>query len=180
MKNILLVIDMQKGFALYEQTVQLTHRIEELLERELFDSVVATKFFNGANSSYEKFFNWHRLESEEEQALPENIQKHVTCTVTKNIYNCVNSDFIQKLCQLNDGVYPEKVFIIGADTDCCVLTIATALFECNIRPVVLTHYCDSNGGPVSHQAGLTCMKRLIGEGQLFSGELTQKEDLDSI
>lgn len=178
MKNILLVIDMQKGFARYEQTIRLTTRIESLLEKQIFDSVVATKFINGENSSYEKFSNWYRLKTEEEQALPERIKKYVTCTITKSIYNCVNTDFIQKLCQLNGGSYPGRVFIVGADTDCCVLTTATSLYEYNIRPIVLTHYCDSNGGAVSHQAGLTCLKRLIGEKQLYEGEITQKGDLD--
>lgn len=180
MKNILLIIDMQKGFARYEQTVQLTHRIEALLQKELFDVVVATRFLNEKNSSYEKFFNWHRLKTEEERSLPKEIEKYVSCVINKNIYNCVNSDFIQKICQLNDGVYPEKIFIAGADTDCCVLTIATALFECNIRPIVLTKYCDSNGGPVSHEAGITCMKRLIGEGQIIDNDICCAEDLCNI
>ena len=100
--------------------------------------------------------------------------------VEKYIYNCINANFIQRLCQLNDGTYPEKVFVIGADTDCCVLTIATALFENNIRPVVLTKYCDSNGGESSHKAGILSMERLIGEKQLVDIEPTLKDELNNI
>ncbi|MDR4235666.1 hypothetical protein, partial [Priestia megaterium] len=75
---------------------------------------------------------------------------------------------------------PKKVFIIGADTDCCVLTIATALFENNIRPIVLTKYVDSNGGSESHKAGLLVLKRLIGKNQLVDVDPASREDLDII
>ena len=58
--------------------------------------------------------------------------------------------------------------------------MATALFECSIRPIVLTKYCASNGGAESHNAGITCMKRLIGEKQLIHEEITSIEDLEAI
>ena len=112
--------------------------------------------------------------------MPESLEKNVDYIVKKTIYNCVNADFSQKRCQLNEGKYPEKVFIVGADTDCCVLTIATSLFEYNIRPIVLSHYCDSNGGPESHKAGIICLKRLIGESQLFDSPLREKSQLQNI
>jgi nicotinamidase-related amidase len=180
MKNIVIVVDMQRGFARYEQTVKLSEKIIKLLNREIFDIVIATKFINDKNSVYENMFGWRRLETGEEQTIPDEIMTHVDYVAEKYIYNCVNSSFIQKLCQLNDGNYPKKVFIIGADTDCCVMTIATALFENNIRPIVLTHYVDSNGGQKSHEAGLTCMRRLIGEKQLIDIEPISREDLENI
>ena len=178
MKNILVVVDMQNGFARYDQTI--TKQIKGLLDLNIFDSVVATRFLNGTNSIYEKLFGWNKLESEDEQALVDGYEDHIDFIFDKYIYNCVNASFIQKICQLNDGIYPEKIFIVGVDTDCCVLAIATGLFEHNIRPVVLTQYCDSNGGPDSHQAGLLCMKRLIGESQLIDIEIDQNTDLQSL
>jgi nicotinamidase-related amidase len=180
MKNILIVVDMQKGFIRDNQKKELTERIIELLDKKIFDAVIATKFLNAENSIYEKIFNWERLESEEEQEIPSRIIEHVDYVVDKYIYNCVNASFIQRICQINDGKYPEKVFVVGVDTDCCVLTIATSLFENNIRPIVLTHYVDSNGGTQSHEAGLLCMKRLIGEKQLSDVMPNSKTDLDNI
>lgn len=178
MKNILLVVDMQNGFARYEQTIQLTEKIRKLLDLEVFDSVVATRFLNDTNSIYERLFGWKRLETEDERALASGYEDHIDFVFDKYVYNCINASFIQKLCQLNDGKYPEKIFVIGADTDCCVLTIATGLFENNIRPIVLTNYCDSNGGPESHRAGILCMKRLIGEKQLIDIELNKNTNLE--
>lgn len=180
MKNILIIVDMQNGFARYNQTIELRERIKALLKRNIFDAVVATRFFNDDNSMYEKMFGWKRLKTDEERSVPQGILEYVDYYADKYIYNCVNPNFIQKLCQLNDGQYPQKLFIVGADTDCCVLTIATALFEHNIRPIVLTGYVDSNGGPESHRAGLLVLRRLIGEGQLVDIDPTSKEELERL
>ena len=180
MKNILLIIDMQKGFERYEQTLALNEKILELLKLKVFDSVVATRFLNDNNSIYEQLLNWKRLKKEEERDIDARYIKFVDVIFDKYIYNCVNDSFIQKLCQLNEGKYPEKVLIVGADTDCCVLTTATTLFEHNIRPVVLTSYCASNGGDKSHEAGILCMKRLIGKGQLVDIEIDKTTDINEI
>ena len=180
MKNILLVIDMQNGFARYKQTIDLTDKIKKLLDLGIFDVVIGTRFLNSDNSMYEKMFGWSKLKTESEREIPKDLLKHMDYVEDKYIYNCVNSNFIQRLCQLNDGEFPQRVYVVGADTDCCVLTIATALFECNIRPIVLTNYCASNGGEESHKAGIRCMERLIGEKQLVEKEILTVEDLDEI
>lgn len=170
---------MQNGFTGgHDKTIKLAAKIRKLLERELFDSVIATRFLNDDNSVYEKLFGWKRLKTKEDRELTDGYEKYTDYVLDKLIYTCVNSNFIQKLCQLNDGIYPKEVFIVGVDTDCCVLATATGLFECNIRPIVLTKYCDSNGGPASHDAGLLCIKRLIGENQLVDREILLKEDLN--
>ena len=96
------------------------------------------------------------------------------------MYSCVNADFLQLLSQCSNGKYPEQVFIAGVDTDCCVLKTATDFFEHNIRPVVLTEYCYSNGGQQSHEAGILCMKRLIGEKQLIKAQINTVLDLNMI
>lgn len=166
MKKILLVIDMQNGFLESEHTKNLIPQIEELLKINTFDIVIGTRFLNAPNSIYEKLFGWKKLESKEEIAIPESLLKYMDYVEDKFIYNCVHTSFLQRLCQLNDGQLPTQVYLAGVDTDCCVLSIATSLFEHNIRPVVLTKYCASNGGIESHNAGILCMKRLIGEAQL--------------
>lgn len=180
MKNIAIVVDMQNGFARYEQTIKLTEKITGLLKKNVFDCVVATRFLNDDQSIYENLLDWKRLKTEAEREIADGIIEHVDVVFDKYIYNCVTPSFIQKLCQLNEGKYPEKVFVFGADTDCCVLITSAALFENNIRPVVLTKYCDSNGGPDAHLAGLSCMRRLIGARQLVDLEINTKEDLESI
>ena len=180
MKNILIVVDVQNGFARQEQTKAIAEKIRGLLERRLFDHVIATKFLNFDNSIYEQLFNWKRLKTDDDRKLYGTLEQYADAVFEKTVYTCVNPHFLQRLCQLNDGKYPEKVFICGIDTDCCVLKVATDLFENNIRPIVLTDYCASNGGQESHNAGILCMKRLISEKQLIHGEDMTKEDIEKI
>ncbi len=178
MKNILLVVDLQNGFVRKDSTITLVDKINTLLQQKIFDVVIATRFLNDDYSIYKQLFGWNRLKTENEREIIPCIQEHVDYVFDKSIYNCVNCNFIQKVCQMNEGKYPKKIFIVGADTDCCVLTIATSLFEYNIRPVVLTKYCSSNGGCESHQAGLICLRRLIGEKQLIDKEIDLNTNLD--
>lgn len=180
MKNILIVVDIQKGFISSEHIKQTQSRIVDLLNKNIFDAVIATRFLNEKDSIYEKLFDWKDLEQEDERAIPKEIMEHVDYVADKYIYNCVNDSFIQRLCQLNGGVYPEKVFVVGVDTDCCVLSVATSLYEHNIRPIVLTQYVDSTGGSKYHEAGLLCMERLIGGNQLSDITPQSKEDLNKI
>ena len=63
MKNILLVVDMQKGFARCEQTLDLRDKILKLLELKVFDSIVATRFLNDNDSIYEKLLKWKKLKT---------------------------------------------------------------------------------------------------------------------
>lgn len=63
MKNILLVVDMQKGFARCEQTLDLGDKILKLLELKVFDSIVATRFLNDNDSIYEKLLKWKKTEN---------------------------------------------------------------------------------------------------------------------
>lgn len=46
------------------------------------------------------------------------------------------------------------------------------LFELNIRPIVLTGYCASNGGTASHQAAIKALERTIGLPQLCGGDIS--------
>lgn len=167
MKNILLLIDMQVGFTQDPVTNQLVHKTKELLDQQLFDTVIATKFVNAKNSIYEQLMNWTDCSTEQEIAIRSELLPYISETTTKTIYSCVSPNFLQRLCQINDGNYPKKIFLAGVDTDSCVLKTAVDLFENNIRPIVLTDFCYSSGGQKFHDAGIVCMQRLLGEKQLI-------------
>ena len=178
MKNILIVVDIQNGFIRYDQTKELAKKIIHLVDSEVFDSVVATRFLNHEGSQYIKFLNWHRLLESPDIDLVDGLKPDKI--IDKYIYTCVDDSFINLLKELNDGSTPSHVFLCGADTDCCVLKTSTDLFEKGIMPIVLTDYCNSNGGPNSHEAGLLVMGRLIGKKSIVPGEIHSREDLDKI
>lgn len=178
MKKILIVVDMQNGFNRYDQTHILAKKVVELTNSGIFDKIIATRFLNKEGSQYTKFLNWHRLMSSPDIDLVDGIKADEV--VDKWVYTCVTDDFMRLLKKCNDGEIPSHIFICGADTDCCVLKTATDLFEKSVMPIVLTEYCDSNGGPESHKAGIMVMDRLIGKKSIVSDKIASKEDVERI
>lgn len=180
MKNILIVVDLQNGFTAREGTNRLVEKVADLLKRNIFDVVFATKFMNPPGGRYERFLGWHRLQTEQEQAIREELMPYITCVVEKQTYNCISDEFLAQLKTYNGGTLPSVVYVLGADTDCCVQTIAVSLFEHDIRPIVLQAYCASNGGQVSHEAGLTTLKRTIGAAGIIPEPIESREQIDQI
>lgn len=115
MKNILILVDMQNGFTKHQQTNDLTKKIESILYS--FDEVIATQYVNYDNSIYENLMGWRQLKSDDEIAIRAELQSCITEVFPKSLYTCISPNFIQRLCQLNDGLYPTKIFIAGVDTD---------------------------------------------------------------
>lgn len=190
--NILLVVDLQNGFIENPKTKQIAEKIGALLERNdkfgFFQKIITTKFINTKNSVYEKFLNWHKMQNEFECELFSPLKKRADLIIEKNIYNCINDEFLARICAFfntqnnnfnnkNCANLIEQIFLAGLDTDCCVQSIATTLFERGIRPIVLSQFCGSNGGESSHNAGLLCLRRLIGAAQISDSMLLESSDL---
>lgn len=178
MLKILIVVDMQNGFNRYEQTNILGKKIVELTNSDYFDYIIATRFLNHDSSQYAKILNWHRLIESPDIDLIEGLKYNKI--VDKYIYTCVTQEFLDLIYKINLYKKPTHVFICGADTDCCVLKTAVDLFEQGIMPLVLTEYCDSNGGPESNKAGILAMSRLNGKKSLVSEKISSRNQLDKI
>ena len=95
------------------------------------------------------------------------MQESADYVTEKSLYSACTDQGVELLNQL--GV--TEAYIAGIDTDCCVLKTALDLFERGIRPIVLTHFCASNGGPESHAAAITVLERNIGEPQIIKGDV---------
>ena len=99
-------------------SVSYTHldvykRQEELLSRRVFDTVIATKYWNTLDSNISKLMGWKDLCTEEEQELVPEIKPYVDHITTKNIYSGATPELIQLLKELNEGRLPEYVFLLG-------------------------------------------------------------------
>ena len=169
---------MQNGFSRYEATQRVGRKIVDLLGKKLFDTVIATKFLNHEGSQFTKILNWHRLIDKVDTDLIDGLKADYV--IEKTIYTCVDEQFLELLKQENGGTQPTHIFVCGADTDCCVMKIATDLFEKGIMPIVLLNYCDSNGGPDSNAAGKLVMRRLIGRNAMTDEDIQTKEQLDKL
>ena len=169
MKTCLLIVDLQKGF-ISPNTLKVVPRIKGLLEENLFDLTVFTKFANKENSPFRRILNWDKIKSLEDQELISEVKSFASKVINKTIYSGVNNELLAVLRENKI----EAVFIAGIDTDCCVLKTAVDLFEHNIMPFVLLHYSASNGGTKSHNAAITVLKRFIGADKLIKGEINKK------
>lgn len=166
MKTCLFVVDVQNGF-ISENTSHVIKRIQDLLKSDIFDYVVFTVFSNLVNSPYRNFLDWNKLSTPEEQCIVGEIEPFAKIIFHKNIYTSVNEevlDFIKKQ-QIT------SVFILGIDTDCCILVTAVDLFQNNIRPFVLEYYSASNGGEESHKSAITALNRLIGKKHVIKNSI---------
>lgn len=180
MSNILLVIDVQNGFQRNDETRENAGKIASLINSEIFDKVIATKFVNRPESPYYQWLHWPRLLDEPDIELLDELKEKSSYILEKNYYNCERNSLIETLRECGGGTLPECVFVCGTDTDCCVQINATTLFELGIHPIVLVDYCSSNGGPESHKAGLTVMRRTLGKKHLISGKVCSKEEIKNI
>ena len=81
------------------------------------------------------------------------------------VFMCKNTNFIQSLVALCDGV-PDEVTLVGVYTDACVLATAIDLFEMGIRPIIIEDCVGSGGDDECHEAGVLILKRSIGKEQI--------------
>lgn len=178
MKQILLVIDVQKGFTTRPHTYEMGKKIEQFVSKGFFDVVIATQFVNKENGPFTNFLHWHRLKEDNETELfSRSLARHTNYQFIKHTYSAWSEELINILKKENDGLLPEHLFILGIDTDCCVLATAADLFDNRIRPLVLTKYSASNGGEPSHEAAKMCLNRLIGKKHIIDREFNSKEEL---
>lgn len=180
MKKILLVIDVQKGFITTEEVTAVKDRIDGLIASNCFDCVISTVYQNYENSPIINLMGWNKLLEDSEQQLIGNARHHSDYIVKKTTYSAVNSRLLDVFREICDGANPACVYLVGVDTECCVLATATDLFELGIRPIVLTEYCGASGGTEHHKAGLLSMQSLIGACNMSHELVTSKSDLDRI
>ncbi|MDD6254444.1 MAG: isochorismatase family protein [Eubacteriales bacterium] len=180
MKNILIMVDVQNGFVKTPYAEHTLVRIEDLLQRNLFDEIIMTKYWNEKGSLISRFMGWNDMCSEHEQEIRPEVAKFIHHEITKDIYSSMTDEMYTMLSDLNGGTLPEYCFILGYDTECCVAMTATEMFESGIRPLVLTNYCGSHDGEKYHNAGIVSMEHLIGPDFLIDDTLHTKKDLQNV
>ncbi len=179
MKKILLVVDVQKGFITTPAVNEIKNNIDGLIRSNVFDAVISTVYQNYQDSPIIRLMGWDKLQTKEEQQLIGEAHAQSDYVIKKNRYSAVNAHLIEVLKALGGGAPPECVFVVGVDTECCVLATATDLFELGVRPIVLSRYCGSSVGLASHKAGLLSMESLVGRCNLFDGVIASEADLTS-
>ena len=164
----LLIVDVQSGF-INEFTHHVPQRVVRLIQQGDYAPILFTRFINVEDGPYSRFLDWHGCDREPETNLVPDLEPFA------------KPDFIFSkagLCGLPDQLTDylrqqqvEQIFVVGIDTDMCVLKIAMDLFDVGIEPTVLTDCCASTAGLQAHLAGLAVLSRNIGAQRLCDAGL---------
>ncbi len=165
MARALIVVDVQNGFV-NEKNRHAILRIKQLLDANKFEHVIFTKFINKKDSPYQRILGWYKLTGSPETDIVSELQQYAKTVFEKNIYSVFTSEFVTYL----EKNKIDELYIVGIDTECCVLKIAVDAFEKGYKPYVLAFYCASHSDPSFHEAGLKILEKFIGKKQITREE----------
>lgn len=163
MISCLVIIDVQNGF-LTNETNNVPDRIKELLSREKFDHIVATKYMNHEGSPCYKQLNWTSLMTKESQALDKYVESISERVFEKDTYSCFTDEFKEYLKKENIT----DLHFVGIDTDCCVLGSLYDAFDAGYNYKVYLDCCASCGGKKQHDSAVVVMERVFGKQHLIT------------
>jgi nicotinamidase-related amidase len=163
MAEPLLVVDVQRGF-INQYTQHIPARIKRLIEAGEYAPVLYTLFVNSEASPYQTLLDWHACAGPPETELVEEL---APLAEDGNVFPKQGlAGMPEALAERVREERIEQIWIVGLDTDMCVLKIAMDLFDMGIEPVVLVDCCASTAGLQAHLAGLSILSRNIGPHQL--------------
>jgi nicotinamidase-related amidase len=162
--SALVIVDLQKGFMNYNVDALVPLIINLIDERGgEFSSVIATSFSNAKISNFRKLLGWHELSGPPETELVDGLWDRIDLVVTKHGYSAHNEI---KNILLEVGV--ENVFLVGLDTEACVLATAIGLFDEGFVPKVIANLCASSRGFEYHHSALRILEQNLGGDQVVS------------
>jgi nicotinamidase-related amidase len=169
MPEPLIIVDIQVGF-INDFTHHIPKRVARLIQRDNYEPILFTRFINAIDGPYQRFLDWHSCDSEPE------------INIVPELEPWVKPDRVfskRGLCGMPDELASylreeriERVFLVGIDTDMCVLKLAMDFFDMGIEPIVLTDCCASTAGLQAHLAGLAVLSRNIGANRLYDAGLS--------
>ena len=70
MRRTLILVDVQNGFLHNADNQVMVQKIHQLLNEQLFDRVIATRYVNTAGSNIIRLMGWDKLLTAAEQTIP--------------------------------------------------------------------------------------------------------------
>lgn len=145
----LLFVDVQPEFAkdmvgrkLYKRLLQFEQKVFP------YYTVIAPIYRNKGNINMSRLVQWNDMQ---EVSRPQ----------FKAHYVYEHSGYsIREYPKFSSG---DIVYVVGFDTDACVLSACFDLFDLDVNFKIIVDGCWSSGGKKMHQAGLEVMKRQFGK-----------------
>ena len=154
-----IVVDMQRGFDTPDLRA-LAGRIRDKVHAQP-GPVWALVQVNPADGPLRLLRDWEGCSEDTDAYLLEPIRELSPSVVLKKGYGARAELPLTALTQF------EAVFVVGADTDACVLATALGLFDAGIRVVIRAELCMSSAGPLLHAAGMQVLVRQLGAARVL-------------
>lgn len=155
MNNLLLVIDLQENF-INENTKNVPNSIKELIDSNIANHIVFTKFINDDSSNFYKVLNYKGCMSEKDRNIVIDTKDYKI--IEKRVYTAYNDEL--KLYINTNNI--KTIYLCGIDTDACVLKTALDLFENNFDVKVIEDCSMSHSGIEYHISAINMLRKLIG------------------
>lgn len=181
--DIVLVIDMQHGFCTSDSCEETYRKAEAFILKNFDKYYIFSKFINADKSPFREILHWRKMTKDTRDT---DIALTLSPTIhfpifDKNFYGIAqNEEVLSHLKSLNDRGLLGSLYVIGVDTDCCILKTAIDLFESGINVKVIKDLCNSSGGNKYHEAGLLCLERLIGRDNIILSNEINKQTSERI
>ncbi len=156
MKKLLIVIDVQNDF-INNNTEFLIKKISDMIEDNIFDDTVFTRFINSYESVFFKKLKYKGCISDEGKKIALNTFDNIV--IDKTGYTVLVDECIKYIN--NNNI--DEIYLCGIDTECCILKSALDMFEQGFNVFVLKDYCASTYGKKRHDNAIEILKRNIGE-----------------
>lgn len=157
--KIILLVDIQEGY-MNDELRSLPRDIEKHIKNYEYDLVIATRFINKNDSLHKADINIREMTVFSSKAkLVEPIEKISDFVLMKSTYTSLTED-VAKLLEKNEV---KQVYLAGLNTETSILATALDLFDKGIKPVVLSHLCNTTNGKKINDAALEILRIAVGD-----------------
>ena len=158
MKMILLV-DIQEGY-MNEHLRDFPKKIEKHVTNYDYDLVIATRFINKNDSLHKNDIKIKDMTVFSSKAkLVDPIEKLSDFVLMKSTYTSLTND-VAKLLEKNNV---KQVYLAGLNTETSIIATAFDLFDKGIKPIVLSHLCNTTNGDAINEKALEILRIGIGD-----------------
>lgn len=157
--KIILLVDIQEGY-MNEELKNLPKDIEKHVKNYDYDVVIATRFINKNDSLHQSDIHIKDMTVFSSKAkLVAPIDKIADFVLMKSTYTSYTAD-VANLLEKKDV---KQVYIAGLNTETSILATALDLFDKGIKPVVLSHLCNTTNGKRINEAALEILRIAVGD-----------------
>lgn len=157
--KIILLVDIQEGY-MNEELRNLPKDIEKHVKNYDYDLVIATRFINKNDSLHQSDIHIKDMTVFSSKAkLVGPIDQIADFVLLKSTYTSYTAD-VAKLLEKKDI---KQVYIAGLNTETSILATALDLFDKGIKPVILSHLCNTTNGKRINEAALEILRIAVGD-----------------